>query len=97
MTPGEISAATALPTSTTTRVIDRLEKRLGPPQSDPDDRRKVVIEPIHARLDDFQDAYATIVEELRVLNSRFHARRTRRGRPLPRDDGLSTIMDSRRT
>jgi DNA-binding MarR family transcriptional regulator len=72
LTAGEISAATELPTSTTTRVIDRLEKGgFVRRTSDPADRRKVVIEPIHARLEGFQDAYAEILEDLRRLNAGF--------------------------
>ena len=53
MTAGEISARTDLPTSTTTRVIDRLEK-IGFVRrtSDPADRRKVVVEAIPERLSD---------------------------------------------
>ncbi|HEX7834473.1 MAG TPA: MarR family transcriptional regulator, partial [Pseudolysinimonas sp.] len=64
MSAGEISAATDLPTSTTTRVIDRLEK-IGFVRrtSDPSDRRKVVVEAIPSRLDDFQDAYAEILDD----------------------------------
>ena len=72
MTAGEISAATELPTSTTTRVIDRLEaggfvRRT----SDPADRRKVLIEATPERLADLQDPYAEIVEGLRRLHSGF--------------------------
>lgn len=47
LTSGEISACTGLTTGATTRLIDRLEKagyvRRVP---DPDDRRKVVVEPV---------------------------------------------------
>src|SRR5690349_2203278 len=52
LTAGEISTLTELPTSTTTRVIDRLEKGgFVRRTSDPSDRRKVVIEPLTERLD----------------------------------------------
>ncbi|WKX74313.1 MarR family transcriptional regulator [Streptomyces sp. XD-27] len=47
MTPGELGARTGLTTGPTTRLIDRLEQagyvRRVP---DPDDRRKVIVEPI---------------------------------------------------
>jgi DNA-binding MarR family transcriptional regulator len=74
MTAGEISARTELPTSTTTRVIDRLEK-IGFVRrtSDPADRRKVVVEAIPDRLTEFQDAYAPIVEGMRRLHEGFDA------------------------
>ena len=74
MTAGEISARTDLPTSTTTRVIDRLEK-IGFVRrtSDPDDRRKVVVVAIPERLAAFQNAYAPIVEGMRRLNEGFSA------------------------
>jgi DNA-binding MarR family transcriptional regulator len=72
VTAGELSSRTELPTSTTTRVIDRLEK-IGFVRrtSDPADRRKVVVEAIPERLADFQDAYAPIVEGLRRLHEGF--------------------------
>jgi DNA-binding MarR family transcriptional regulator len=74
LTAGEISALTELPTSTTTRVIDRLEKvGFVRRTSDPADRRKVVIEAIPERLAGFQNAYADIVEGLNRLNSGFSA------------------------
>jgi DNA-binding MarR family transcriptional regulator len=72
MTAGEVSARTELPTSTTTRVIDRLEK-IGFVRrtSDPTDRRKVVVEAIPERLAAFQDAYAPIIEGMRRLHEGF--------------------------
>jgi DNA-binding MarR family transcriptional regulator len=72
MTAGEISTRTDLPTSTTTRVIDRLEK-IGfvRRSSDPTDRRKVVVEAIPERLADFQNAYADILEGMRALHAGF--------------------------
>jgi DNA-binding MarR family transcriptional regulator len=74
MTAGEISARTELPTSTTTRVIDRLEK-IGFVRrtSDPGDRRKVVVQAIPERLADFQDAYGPIIEGMRRLHAGFDA------------------------
>lgn len=45
MTTGEVSQATDLPTSTTTRVLDRLEKQGYIERShDPADRRRVVVQ-----------------------------------------------------
>jgi DNA-binding MarR family transcriptional regulator len=74
LSAGEISATTELPTSTTTRVIDRLEKGgFVRRTSDPADRRKVVIEPIHERLASLEDSYAQIVEDMSRLNSGFSA------------------------
>ncbi len=74
MTAGEISARTALPTSTTTRVIDRLEKvGFVRRSSDPSDRRKVVVEAIPERLASFQNAYAGIVDGVRQLHTGFDA------------------------
>ncbi|MEV6210222.1 MarR family transcriptional regulator [Kitasatospora sp. NPDC051914] len=47
MTPGELSARTGLTTGPTTRLVDRLEQagyvRRAP---SPDDRRKVIVEPV---------------------------------------------------
>jgi DNA-binding MarR family transcriptional regulator len=72
LTAGEISALTELPTSTTTRVIDRLEKGgFVRRTSDPADRRKVVIEPIIEVLASFQNAYAEIVTNMSRLNEGF--------------------------
>src|SRR4030095_15357904 len=45
MTAGEVSQATELPTSTTTRVLDRLEKQgFIERTTDPNDRRRVVVQ-----------------------------------------------------
>jgi DNA-binding MarR family transcriptional regulator len=72
LTAGEISALTELPTSTTTRVIDRLEKvGFVRRTSDPSDRRKVFIEPILEKLASFQNAYAEIVADMSRLNEGF--------------------------
>ncbi|MEO7895707.1 MAG: MarR family transcriptional regulator [Pseudolysinimonas sp.] len=74
MTAGEISARTELPTSTTTRVIDRLEKGgFVRRASDPADRRKVVVEAIPERLEGLGDAYAGILDEMRNLHEGFDA------------------------
>jgi DNA-binding MarR family transcriptional regulator len=72
LTAGEISAATELPTSTTTRVLDRLEKGgFIRRTSDPADRRKVVVDAIPERLEGFQDAYADILDNMRRLHEGF--------------------------
>lgn len=72
MTAGEISGRTELPTSTTTRVLDRLEKGgFVRRTSDPADRRKVVIEAIPERLAGFENAYADILDGLRRLHEGF--------------------------
>ncbi|MFI6924654.1 MarR family winged helix-turn-helix transcriptional regulator [Nonomuraea spiralis] len=58
MTPGELGTRTGLTTGPTTRLIDRLEQagyvRRAP---DPDDRRKVIVEPVGkpAQLDQVMD------------------------------------------
>src|SRR3954470_11272657 len=45
LSAGEISSRTALPTSSTTRVLDRLEKRgFVRRVADPEDRRRVVVQ-----------------------------------------------------
>ena len=72
LTAGEISTRTELPTSTTTRVIDRLEKGgFVRRASDPADRRKVVVEALPERLAGIGDAYADIVDNLRRLHEDF--------------------------
>ena len=72
LTAGELSARTELPTSTTTRVIDRLEKagfvRRSP---DPTDRRKVVVHPNLAKLADMTDPYAAVMDGMRRLHEGF--------------------------
>jgi DNA-binding MarR family transcriptional regulator len=72
MTPGQVSQVTELPSSTTTRVLDRLEaKGLVERRPDPADRRKVCV---HARpLDDERvaSAYADILRQMREVHGRF--------------------------
>lgn len=72
LTPGEIGARTRLPSSTVTRVVDRLEgagfvRRV----PDPDDRRRVRIEPVPERLAELARSYDVISEALRRLNTGF--------------------------
>ena len=72
MTPGQVSQRTELPSSTTTRVLDRLEaKAMVERRPDPDDRRKVWV---HARpfLDEqVMAAYAEIVRQLEEVHAGF--------------------------
>lgn len=72
MTPGQLSQLTELPSSTTTRVLDRLEsKGMIERRPDPADRRKVWV---HAH--PFEDervgaAYAEIVQQMDVVHTGF--------------------------
>jgi DNA-binding MarR family transcriptional regulator len=72
MTPGEVARATELPSSTTTRVLDRLEgKGMVERRPDPADRRKVWV---HARpLDDRKvtSAYAEILRQMEKVHAGF--------------------------
>ena len=72
LSAGEISSRTELPTSTTTRVIDRLEqagfvRRV----ADPADRRKVVVEVVAESLARISASYAVILDEMRDLHAGF--------------------------
>ena len=76
LTAGEISQQTELPTSTTTRVLDRLEKhRLIERSADPNDRRRVVVR-VSAALAEAgrggeDDPYAGILDGMRRVHERF--------------------------
>jgi DNA-binding MarR family transcriptional regulator len=77
MTAGEVSQLTELPTSTTTRVLDRLEKHGFIERStDPNDRRRVVVRALPEMLagagrggDD--DPYGGILEGMRRVHEGF--------------------------
>lgn len=77
MTAGEVSQQTELPTSTTTRVLDRLEKHgYIERMTDPTDRRRVVVRVrpeaaagVGRGGDD--DPYAGILEGMRRVHERF--------------------------
>jgi DNA-binding MarR family transcriptional regulator len=79
MSAGEVSQQTELPTSTTTRVLDRLEKHgYIERMTDPNDRRRVVVR-VRPELaagvgrggDD--DPYATILEGMQRVHEQFTA------------------------
>ena len=77
MTAGEISRQTELPTSTTTRVLDRLEKAGFITRSiDPDDRRRIVVQLsptalVGAGQGGEGDPYAGIVAGMQRVHERF--------------------------
>ena len=77
MTAGEISRQTELPTSTTTRVLDRLEKAGFITRStDPNDRRRIVVQLSPQALAGAGqggegDPYASIVEGMQRVHEGF--------------------------
>lgn len=71
-TPKQLSQTTGLPTSTVTRVLDRLElagyiRR----DNDPSDRRKVRIELVAERIDAITSQYDQYTDVLEGINSEF--------------------------
>jgi hypothetical protein len=77
LTAGEVSQLTELPTSTTTRVLDRLEKHgFVVRETDPADRRRVVVRVSDGPASPFgrggaDDPYADIVEGMRHVHEQF--------------------------
>jgi DNA-binding MarR family transcriptional regulator len=77
MTAGEVSQQTGLPTSTTTRVLDRLEQGGFIERStDPNDRRRVVVRALPEALGAAggggeDDPYAEVLDGMRRLHERF--------------------------
>jgi DNA-binding MarR family transcriptional regulator len=72
LTAGEVSAATQLPSSTTTRVLDRLENAGFIARStDPSDRRKVVVSVMPKMIEMLGPAYGSILQELAAMHEDF--------------------------
>jgi len=73
VSPGEIAQLTELPTSTVTRVLDRLEAAgFVRREPDPGDRRRTVIHPVVDRLVSEQNnPYAGVLEGLTALHAGF--------------------------
>jgi DNA-binding MarR family transcriptional regulator len=72
MTPGQVSQATELPSSTTTRVLDRLEAK-GMVERRPDaaDRRKVWVHALPFDEERVTAAYAEIVRQMEEVHAGF--------------------------
>jgi DNA-binding MarR family transcriptional regulator len=74
MTPGRLSQLTELPSSTTTRVLDRLEaKGMVERQPDPSDRRKIWVRAVQFYDERVDSAYAEIVRQMDEAHTRFTA------------------------
>jgi DNA-binding MarR family transcriptional regulator len=70
MTPGQVAQATELPSSTTTRVLDRLEaKGMIERRPDPDDRRKTWVQAVQWYDKRVHDAYASIVDQMEDVHA----------------------------
>ena len=72
MTPGQVSQATELPSSTTTRVLDRLERK-GMVERRPDahDRRKLWVHALPFEDDRVNAAYAEILAQMDLAHEGF--------------------------
>jgi DNA-binding MarR family transcriptional regulator len=74
MTPGQVSEATELPSSTTTRVLDRLEgKNMIERRPDPADRRKVWVHALPLDEEYVASAYAEILRQMEQVHAGFTA------------------------
>ncbi len=72
MTPGQIAQVTELPSSTTTRVLDRLEaKGLVRREPDPGDRRKTWVHAIPLDHPEIGAAYDAILREMEEIHAGF--------------------------
>lgn len=72
MTPGQLSQLTELPSSTTTRVLDRLEaKGLVRREPDPDDRRKTWVHAAPFDEPEIGAAYASIMRQMEEVHAGF--------------------------
>jgi DNA-binding MarR family transcriptional regulator len=70
MTPGQVSQATELPSSTTTRVLDRLEaKGMVERRPDPGDRRKTWVQALPFDDERVGAAYADIVRQMEDVHA----------------------------
>jgi DNA-binding MarR family transcriptional regulator len=74
MTPGEVSTATLLPSSSTTRVLDRLEKHgFITRTNDAVDRRRVLVSPAPERLAELMTHYTPIVQAMTEVHEAYTA------------------------
>jgi DNA-binding MarR family transcriptional regulator len=74
MTPGQVAQVTELPSSTTTRVLDRLEARgMVERRPDPGDRRKTWVHALPFDDEHVTAAYARIVEQMNEVHAGFTA------------------------
>jgi DNA-binding MarR family transcriptional regulator len=72
MTPGQVSQVTELPSSTTTRVLDRLEgKGMVERRPDPTDRRKVWVHAVPFDEERVTAAYAEILRQMDEVHAGF--------------------------
>jgi DNA-binding MarR family transcriptional regulator len=72
MTPGQLAQVTELPSSTTTRVLDRLEgKGLVRREPDPDDRRKTWVHAVPFDHPEAGAAYASILSQMEEIHAGF--------------------------
>jgi DNA-binding MarR family transcriptional regulator len=72
MTPGQLAQQTELPSSTTTRVLDRLEaKGLVERQRDPDDRRKTWVHAVQFYDASVDAAYDRILRQMGEVHARY--------------------------
>src|SRR3954449_3059186 len=72
MTPGQLAQTTELPSSTTTRVLDRLEaKRLVERRPDPGDRRKTWVHALPFDDEQVGAAYGEILRQMGEVHARF--------------------------
>ena len=72
LTPSQLSQLTELPSSTTTRVLDRLEgKGMVERRPDPDDRRRLWVHAVPFEDERVWEAYAEIVRQLEEVHAGF--------------------------
>lgn len=70
ITPTQVMALTGLPASSTTRVLDRLEKAGYIARgSDPTDRRKVAVQVVAVKAAEVAQHYAAKIDQIRQLNA----------------------------